>query len=340
MTTENQAPVRVGIVGCGYQGGILAQSVGAEKLFRITACADPDLAAAQRVAALAGGAETFTSVDEMLATGEVDVVFVATPHHVLYESSLAAIQAGKHVLAEKPIGMDEKEAVQLEEAVARSGVCFMAGYSFRYIAALQKVWEWVQADAVGEIHTITGSIGVGPMSSGWRAGPETGGGPLLYVGSHLVDAMLWYMQDEPVQVYADVRYRADTRADETTTFQIQFAQGAVAQGMVTQTAKGLFCQLDLHGRQGRITLRGMGFAYEIDVESSVLPAYAQPTTLRIPQVPDLRILMHTLQLAEFAAAIHEKRQPSVTVGDGRRVLRVIDGIVKSGRRGEPIRIGG
>ena len=250
MTTENQTPLRVGIVGCGYQGGILAQSVGAGELFRITACADPDLAAAGRVAALAGGAATFASVDEMLATGEVDVVFVATPHHVLYESSLAAIQAGKHVLAEKPIGMDEKEAAQLEEAVARSGVCFMTGYSFRYIAALQKVWELVQAGAVGEIHTITGSIGVGPMSSGWRAGPETGGGPLLYVGSHLVDAMLWYMQDEPVKVYADVRYRADTRADETTTFQIQFAQGAVAQGMVTQTAKGLFCHTGPAGTPG------------------------------------------------------------------------------------------
>ena len=49
--------------------------------------------------------------------------------------------------------------------------------------------------------------------------------------------------------------------------------------------------------------------------------------------------MHTPQLAEFAAAIHEKRQPSVTVADGRRVLRVLDGIIKSGRRGEPIRIG-
>ena len=110
MTTENQTPLRVGIVGCGYQGGIMAQSVGAGELFRISACADPVLVAAGRVAALAGGAATFTSVDEMLATGAVDVVFVATPHHVLYESALAAIQAGKHVLAEKPIGMDEKEA--------------------------------------------------------------------------------------------------------------------------------------------------------------------------------------------------------------------------------------
>ena len=81
----------------------------------------------------------YASAEELLQCTDVDAVFVATSHDALYECSLAAIQAGKHVLAEKPIGMDEKEAAQLEEAVARSNVCFMSGYSFRYIAAWQKV---------------------------------------------------------------------------------------------------------------------------------------------------------------------------------------------------------
>jgi predicted dehydrogenase len=215
----------------------------------------------------------------------------------------------------------------------------MAGYSFRSIAALQKVHELLQADAVGEILTITGAIGVGPMSSGWRAGPETGGGPLLYVGSHMVDAMLWYVRDDPITVVADVRYRADTRADETTTFQIQFGRGAVAQGMVTQTAAGLFHNLDIYGRQGRISLRGIGFHYTIDIVSQVLSAYTQPTTIHLPQLEDLRMLMHLPQLAEFAQAIRERRQPAVTVADGRRVLKVLDAIIKSDRTGEPVRLG-
>ena len=142
----------------------------------------------------------------------MDAVFVATLHDALDECSLAAIQAGKHVLAEKPLGLDEKEAAQLEEAVARVNICFMAGYSFRYIAAWQKVRELLQAGAVGEIHTITGSIGIPPMSSGWRASPDTGGGPMLYVGSHLVDQILWNhgLTGQPVEVFADIRYRADT----------------------------------------------------------------------------------------------------------------------------------
>ena len=336
---SDTTPLRVGIVGCGYQGGILARTIIEGDAWRIVACADPDQAAAARVAAIAGGAAVYATAEELLRGTDVDAVFVATSHDALYECSLAAIQAGKHVLAEKPVGMDEKEAAQLEEAVARSTVCFMSGYSFRHIAAWQKVRELLHTGAVGEIHTINGAIGVGPMSSGWRASPETGGGPMLYVGSHLVDQILWYLGDDPVEVSADIRYRADTRADETTTFQIQFAQGAVAQGMVTQAASGFFHNLDIYGRQGRISLRGVGFTYGVDVVSSALPAYSQPTSIQLPQLEDLRILMLQPQLAEFAQAIRERRQPAITVSDGRRVLKVLDTVIKSGRIGGPVRIG-
>jgi predicted dehydrogenase len=336
---ENQTPLRVGIVGCGYQGGILAQTMAGGDDLQVTACADPDQAAAARVAAIADKAAVYASVEDMLQHAAVDAVVVATAHHVLYECALAAIRAGKHVLAEKPIGMDEKEAAQLEEAVARANVCFMAGYSFRYIAAWQKVRELLQAGAVGEIHTIAGSIGIEPMSEGWAASPETGGGPLLYVGSHLVDQILWYLGDDPVEVYAGIRYRADTRADETTTFQVRFARGAVAQGVVTQAGADFFNTLDIYGRQGRISLRGVGFTHSVEVVSGALPAYAQPTQLHFPQIADLRLLMLGPQLAEFAQAIRERRQPACTVTDGRRVLKVLDACLKSNRTGRPVRVG-
>ncbi len=337
---EDQAPLRVGIVGCGYQGGVLARTIAQDTDLQVTACADPDQAAAARVAALAAeDAAVYASAEELLQHADVDAVLVATSHAALYECALAAIQAGKHVLAEKPIGMDEKEAAQLEEAVARANVCFMAGYSFRYIAAWQKVRELLQAGAVGEIHTITGSIGIGPMSTGWRASPETGGGPMLYVGSHLVDQILWYLGDDPIEAAADIRYRADTRAEETVTFQIRFAHGAVAQGMVTQAASGFFHDIDIWGRQGRVGLRGAGLAYSVEVASDVLPAYAAPASIRFPQIADLRVLKHQAQLAEFVQAIREGKQPSCTVTEGRRVLKVLDAISKSGRSGTPVRIG-
>jgi predicted dehydrogenase len=328
----------VGIVGCGYQGGIMAQTIARGNALQVIACADPDQTAAMRVAKITDNATVFASVEEMLARAEIDAIIVATPHHVLGGCSLAAIRAGKHVLVEKPLGVNEQEAAQLEEAVARAKIIFMAGYSFRYIAGLQKVRELLQAGAVGEIQNITGSIGVGPMSNGWKASLATGGGPMLYVGSHLVDEILWYLGDTPVEVYANIRYRADTQADETTTFQIKFARGATAQGMVTQTATSFFNNLDIFGNKGQISLRGISFAYEAQVASDVLPSYAQPTIIHIPQIEDLRILMHLPQLEEFAQAIREQREPPCTLSQGRRVLKVLDAFHESDRTRQPVRI--
>jgi predicted dehydrogenase len=339
-SSENQDRLRVGVVGCGYQGGILARTIAESDTFQIAACADPDQAAAGRVAALTENAAMFASIDEMLHHVAVDAVMVATSHDALYECSLAAVRAGKHVLTEKPVGMDEKEAAQLEDAVTRADICFMAGYSFRYFAAWQKAHELLQSGAVGEIHTIVGSMNIGPMSAGWRASPDTGGGPMLYVGSHMIDQILWYLGDDPVEAYAHIRYRADTKADEATAFQIRFARGAVALGTVSQTSSvGLCNNLDIYGRQGSISLRGVGFNYTVEVLSNALSAYSQPTLIHLPQVEDLRILMHRPQLAEFAQAIREKQQPACSITDGRRVLKIIDAFIKSNRACQPVRIG-
>ena len=185
-----QTPLRVGLVGCGAHGRSVADALRASPLWNLVACADPDAAARAAVA----GAQVvpFPSVEELLVGADVDAVVLATPPAALCKTALAAIQAHKHVLAEKPIGIDESEAAQLEEAVARSGVCYMAGYSFRFCPALQQLHTLLQAGIVGDIYAVQASIGVGPLDRGWHASPATGGGPLLYVGSHLVDEVLLY----------------------------------------------------------------------------------------------------------------------------------------------------
>jgi len=200
---ESQGQVRVGIVGCGYQGRLMAQAIDRTGRLRVAACADPVKQAAAAVAALAGHAEVYASADELLDKSEVDAVIIATPHHVLHEIALAAIGTGKHVLAEKPIATNERQAARIEEAVAHANICYMSGYSLRFFVAQQQVHDLLAAGAVGEIQAVTAGIGQPPLS-GWLADAETGGGALLYLGSHVVDEILWFVQDEPVKVYADV----------------------------------------------------------------------------------------------------------------------------------------
>ena len=84
----------------------------------------------------------------------------------------------------------------------------MPGYSFRFSMG-KYLQSALQAGIVGEITTIIASFGVPPMNSGWRSSPESGGGPLLYVGCHLIDLVLWLTGAEVTDVFADVRWRSD-----------------------------------------------------------------------------------------------------------------------------------
>src|SRR5512144_1763475 len=84
---------RVGIAGCGYQGGILSKAVAKTPSWQVVACADPNLEAAGRVAAESGHVAAYASAEEMLGKCELDVVFVATPHHLLCPVALTAIRA-------------------------------------------------------------------------------------------------------------------------------------------------------------------------------------------------------------------------------------------------------
>lgn len=337
MTNNHQ--LHVGIVGCGHQGGWMARAIERTAELCVTACADPDRDAATRVAALCGHSNVYPSIAELLSDGDVDACIVATPHDALYEVSLSAINAGVHVLAEKPIALNGREAAEIADAVEKAGISYMSGYSFRFAAGLKQVHDLLAAGAVGQIQAISANIGTRPKLSGWISDPATGGGALLYLGSHLVDEVLWFLNDDPVEVYADVRHRADTKADDTSAFQIRFAGGAVAQCIATQASAMFFNNVDIIGSDGRLSLWGSGFlAYDISVSSAKIEAYSQPTILRPRVIGDPILAMLVPELKEFAAAVQENRQPSITAADGRRVLNILDAVVRSGRIGQPVEL--
>jgi predicted dehydrogenase len=328
--------VRVGVVGCGFQGTALARAVTGATSLRLVACADPDEAAAAGVAALAPGVSAHSSAEALLAQAPVDAVLVATPNHLLSSVCLAAIRAGKHVLAEKPIALNEQEAAEVEGEAERAGVRYMAGYSLRFWLA-RHVHDLLAAGTAGEIQALTGVFACPPLDDGWLSSTATGGGPLLHLGSHLVDMLLWFAGDDVAEVSGTIRRRVGTGTDDTSAFQLQFRRGAVAQCLVSQAASAFFFAVDVIGGAGRVTLRGWHWLqFEIEVVSAVNAAYAQPTVIRPYIASDHITTMLVPELEEFAVAIGEARPPAVTATDGRRVLQVLDAVVAADRRGASI----
>ena len=252
---DKSEALRVGLVGCDNHGGALAQAVVRSETLRLVACADPDAAAGGRVAGFSDGVSMHASLEALLDASDVDAVLIATPHDMLAPLALLAIRAGKHLLIEKPMALDEPQAKEVEFAAASAGVTCMVGYSFRYGMA-RYVHELLAQGVVGDLRAITGSIGTPPMNSRWIAQPESGGGPLLFVGCHLIDLALWFTGEEPASVSANVQYRPDTGADDTSAVQLEFRNGRIAQFCITQSAAGFFYDLQVIGTRARLRCGG------------------------------------------------------------------------------------
>jgi predicted dehydrogenase len=334
----NVEVLKVAVVGCGYHGTALARAVERANEFELAAGVDPDPIARQAFAAAAEGVSTYDSITGLLAENAIDAVLIATTHDALAPTALAAIRAGKHVMVEKPMALNEDQAKEVEFAAASAGVTCMVGYSFRYGMA-HHVQQLLTQGTIGDVRVVTGAIATGAMDEGWVARADSGGGPMLYVGCHLIDLALWFMHAEPTNVVATVHDRPDTGVDATSAITLEFSGGRLAQFLVTQTAPGFFYDLRIIGSAGLIGLRGRNFVqFDVEVQSETHQAYHDPTLIRPAMQGDHISMMLVPELSEFAAAIAEKRAPAITATDGRKVLRVMDAARRSSDTQQSVRL--
>lgn len=335
---SNREPLRVGLIGCGYQGQWLARAAVEVESFQLVAYADPNDVAAATVDALFRQAQRAKSAESLVARDDVDVVFIATPHHLLQPYALQAIAAGKHVLAEKPMALNAAQAIELETAVAQSGITFMAGYSFRYFPPVAQARQLIGDGVIGDIQTVSAGMSLPGIPPGWLADPASGGGMLGFLGCHMVDRVLWMVNDEPVEVMASVKYHPEYGVDQTAMFQVRFAQGVIAQFNICGSSAGWFDFAYFCGQAGHIYLTLAEFPnYALTVSSKVSEAYATPQSTRLDLERPVAIQQKMVaELQEFAHAILESRQPAITVVDGRKVLQVLDAVILSGQTGQPV----
>jgi predicted dehydrogenase len=336
MVETNQ--IRVGLIGCGYQGQWLARAAARVGAFRVVALVDPDSDAAAEAASAAKDATIYPSSEEMLEKAEVGAVFIATPHHLLQPYALQAIKAGKHVLAEKPIALNTEQALELEKAVEEKGAAYMSGYSFRYFEQPANAKRLLTDGVLGEIQTISAGIARPSLRPGWPTDPDSGGGILGFYGCHMVDRVLWYVEDKPVEVFANVSYYPDIGVDQTSVFQVLFKQGVIAQFNISGTSDGWFDYAHINGHAGHMALSLASFPnYSLTVSSTTHDKYDPPKTFCSNQDWETSILNKmTAELDDFAQAIEENHQPPITVADGRKVLEVLDAVIASGKTGQPV----
>ena len=147
-----------------------------------------------------------THFEELLASGDVDIISIATPNHLHADQAVAAAGAGKHFVLEKPTGLDVAELVRIRDAVRRAGVRTIVSFVLRYNPLL-KFARWLRADGwLGDIRFARTQYlsRVTDWYSGWEwvRTRKSGRSHLLAAGCHAVDALRWCSGLEPIDVSA------------------------------------------------------------------------------------------------------------------------------------------
>ena len=268
---------------------------------------------------------------QMLRREELDAVWISSPHAFHFLQARAALEHGAHVLVEKPMALNESEASDLVAAAVANKRVLMPAYCLRFNPVRTRAHTHMRNGLLGETKTLAAAKGSPPLT-GWLADRTRGGGQLLFLGSHLVDQLLWLHPQPVVQVFAAIQDRADDRSEESISGLIEFIDGVSATISLSQGAGTAYDHIEITGSQGRIGSDWKSGQISLDIENN--PSYPSPVIEHVQT--DLLQPMYDAEFAEFATAIHGNREPSVTAGDGLRVLKILDGLRESAIHGTPI----
>lgn len=228
---------RVGIIGYGWAATAHADAINGTTQGEVRAIyssrpLDDDAVSARHGSAI----RTYTDLAAMLASDEIDVVAITSYPDQHRDQAIAAANAGKHLIIEKPLALTWEDCRDIEAAVTANGVQACVCFEVRYISQFLTTTKLIEEGLIGEIHygEVDYYHGIGPWYGQyrWNTTKEKGGSSLLSAGCHALDALLLCMNSEVEEVmsYATTskneifqRYEYPT----TTTSILKFANGAL-----------------------------------------------------------------------------------------------------------------
>jgi predicted dehydrogenase len=325
--------VRLGIVGLGWFGGVLAESARASGVAEVVSCfarsADTRSAFAEK-----HGCRAAADLDEMLADPEVAGVIVATPHSTHAEIAVAAAEAGKHVFVEKPLTLTVADAKRVGEAAARAGVAVQVGHNRRRQPANRRIKAMIDAAELGTVlqldgmHTAAG--GHKPDLPGWRKDPaECPFGGMTALGVHTVDTFHYFVGPAKKVTSFSTRIHGFTDLDEATAVLIEYGSGPIASINTTYFAPSVV-SLSVFGSDAAAW-------NEEDGKRLYTQARSDPTRSE-QEVETIDTMLD--EMVEFARCVGGEGQPETGMAEAIEVAAVMEAIGLSIESGEAVELAG
>ena len=241
--------VKLGIIGCGGMANShVSRFEGLDERMEVAAAVDVDLARAEAVAAHFPGAKAFTDYRRALDT--VDAVLIVLPHHLHHPVTVDCLQAGKHVLLEKPMANTEEECLDIIEKADVSGKTLMVAYCMRFDPCVVRMKELLDAREYGDCFQL--SIWTEQLTrrepGHWiNDAKKLGGGQLFSHGCHYIDLLLWYMGAPTSGVHVGTNLGTPWMEKEgTSNVTMRFESGALGYHFGTWGARGTRLRYSFH----------------------------------------------------------------------------------------------
>ncbi len=330
-------PVRTAVIGPGriaraHLHGIRANSDISELAAVVGLPAEA--ARTRQLAAEFGAGRAADDLDAVLGDPAIDAVVLTLPNHLHCPFAVRALQAGKHVLVEKPLSNTVEEADAMIRAAEAAGRILMVAQCRRFFAGAQEARKRVAA--LGRPLDIVHILGVdvpAVQADWWRSAASTGGLALGLNGPHVVDSILWLMGGEtPVRVYAQTgRLKPENwQGEDQATVVMTFADGSIATGHLSFNMRPHTNERWIVGPKGSLhlthdrTLRADGATV---VEEALTPYIDGDASF-------------VNQFREFASAIREGRKPLADAAEVRPVVAVLNAALASAKQNRPVDLAG
>jgi myo-inositol 2-dehydrogenase/D-chiro-inositol 1-dehydrogenase len=327
-------PVKVGIVGSRFQADCIAGSVKAipdEAI--VTAVASPTPGNAEAFARRHGIRAHYTDWRDMLKDPDVELVSITAPNRMHAPITIAAAQAGKHVVCEKPLCMTLEEADAMLDACAKAGVLLLYAEELFFTPKYVKAKQMADEGAFGRIHLVKQSEKHdGPHADWFWNVDQSGGGALMDLGCHGIAFCWWFLGKPKVKsVYAQLSTQVHgnrTQGDDEALCIIEFEGGAV--GMVENSwtkPGGMYDAIEVYGDRGQTyanllmgnalpTYSDVGFGYAVEKASTTkgwsYPVFEEHWNYGFPQ-----------EMRHFARCVRGVETPIADGETGRVVQEVL-----------------
>jgi predicted dehydrogenase len=295
---------------------------------QVTAIASRSLEKAQAAASQLSIPKAYGSYEELLADAEIDAIYIPLPNHLHVPWSIKALEAGKHVLCEKPIGLTAAEAQELFDAARKHPqLKVMEAFMYRHHPQWRRVRQLMAEGDIGELRMIQSFF------SYYNADPndirnmaDIGGGGLLDIGCYCISLSRFIFDAEPQRVCGIVEYDPQFGVDRLASGLLDFGKGTATFSCATQLAP--YQRANIFGTEGRVEIE-LPFSPPADRPSKIWHQRGSEVKEIVPGIYN----QYTIQGELFSQAVLSDTEAPTPLEDAVANMRVIEALIRSAKNG-------